>query len=107
MAEINAVKKVRKHSVILSIVLAVAVCYFLVSFFRLRDAIERETLAVNQIKAEIQQQENENKDISRMMEQEQEKKLVERIAREEFGYAYPNEKIYAKSPAGAAVQPKD
>lgn len=94
-------EKKKKHSVILLVCFMMTVCYLLLSFFTLQKELKREKQELAQLQAQVQEQEAQNDVLKREIENEDDRELIERIAREELGYVYPNEQIYAKSPAGA------
>lgn len=92
-------KRTKKRSVILSVVVFVAVCYFVVSFISLQSALRQRKQDLAVLNSQIAAQEYENNELRRLMEQGDDTELIERIAREDLGYAYPNERIYSQSPA--------
>lgn len=91
----------RNHSVILTLLLIAVICYFCVAFFNLYSILREEKQEVARIEAMYAQQEFENSELERILQQGNEDELIERIARNELHYAYPNERIYTKSPVGA------
>ena len=93
-------KKKRKHSIILTAAAILLVCYFVVAFLNLRDDVARSDRSLADLKVQVTQQDEENKELRRQLERENEDEVIERIAREELDFAYPNEKIYIERPGG-------
>jgi len=84
----------------LTICMVLAMCYFLAALIQLNGSVKREAQALAHIQEQCAAQEQENNELKRIMAEEEEDELIERRAREELGFIYPGEKVYAQSPVG-------
>ena len=93
-------KKVQKHSVILFIAvfsfvcLAVAGC--IVNYSRAAD----NNTEVSRLNAQCEKIKNENEELERFLEDKNHDEYYEKIAREQYGYAKPGERVFYDSSFG-------
>lgn len=89
--------KENRKSVLLAVLFLALVCYFvavLISNNSKAKAQEAENMAAVSVEQSILA---ENKEIDDFIENADEEDKIERIAREEYGYAYPDEVVYIDS----------
>ena len=93
------VKKIknRKHSIILAVLFAALVCYFVATFISLQTKVRAEEKAVNELKQTYQQQLDDNTELEMIIENGDEAAYIEKIAREQYDYAMPDERVYIDS----------
>ena len=75
--------KNRKHSVILAVLFAALVCYFVATLISLQSKVRAE--------------ENALAELEMIIENGDEDAYIEKIAREQYGYAMPDERVYYDS----------
>ncbi|MBQ3044664.1 MAG: septum formation initiator family protein [Clostridia bacterium] len=93
------VKKVknRKHSIILAVLFTALVCYFVATLISLQTKVRAEREAVTELSRQHQQQVDENSELAMIIENGDEDAYIEKIAREQYGYAMPDERVYYDS----------
>ncbi|MBQ8014822.1 MAG: septum formation initiator family protein [Clostridia bacterium] len=89
--------KNRKHSIILAVLFCALVCYFVATLISLQSKVRAQENTVNDLKAQYQQQLDENAELEMIIEDGNEAEYIERIAREQYGYAKPEERVYYDS----------
>ncbi len=89
--------KNRKHSIILAVLFCALVCYFVATLISLQAKVRAQENTVNDLKAQYQQQLDENSELELIIEDGNESEYIERIAREQYGYAKPEERVYYDS----------
>lgn len=94
----SAVKNTtQKHSVIICTFIFALICFFIATLISLGVKVS----AQKQINAELMSQYNqkldENSDLEAYIESGDEADYIERIAREKYGYAKPEERVYFDS----------
>lgn len=87
----------RKHSIILAVLFAALVCYFVATLISLQTKVRAEENAVDELKQSYQQQLDENAELEMIIENGDEAAYIEKIAREQYGYALPDERVYYDS----------
>ncbi len=94
-----AVKKIknRKHSIILAVLFCALVCYFVATLISLQMQVRAQENTVEDLKAQYQQQIEENDELQALIEEGNESDYIEKIAREQYGYAKPDERVYYDS----------
>ena len=94
-----AVKKMknRKHSIILAVLFCALVCYFVATLISLQMQVRAQENTVEDLKAQYQQQLDDNSELQRLIEEGNESEYIEKIAREQYGYAKPDERVYYDS----------
>ena len=98
--QMAAVKtKNRKHSIILTVLFAALVCYFVATFISLQTKVRAQESAVEDLQAQYQQQLDENAELEMIIENGNESDYIEKVAREQYGYAKPDERVYYDSSA--------
>lgn len=89
--------KNRKHSIILAVLFCALVCYFVATLISLQTKVRAQENTVNNLKTQHQQQIDENAELKMIIEDGNESDYIERIAREQYGYALPDERVYYDS----------
>lgn len=89
--------KNRKHSIILAVLFCALVCYFVATLISLQSKVRAQENAVEDLKSQYQQQLDENSELQMIIEDGNESDYIERIAREQYGYAKPEERVYYDS----------
>lgn len=94
-----AVKNIknRKHSIILAVLFCALVCYFVATLISLQMQVRAQENSVEDLKAQYQQQIDENSELQQLIEEGNESDYIEKIAREQYGYAKPDERVYYDS----------
>lgn len=94
-----AVKKMknRKHSVILAVLFCALVCYFVATLISLQMQVRAQENTVEELSLQHQQQLDENAELQRLIDEGNESDYIEKIAREQYGYAKPDERVYYDS----------
>lgn len=89
--------KNRKHSVILAVLFCALVCYFVATLISLQSKVRAQENAVADLKSQYQQQIEDNEELKQIIAEGSEADYIERIAREQYGYAKPEERVYYDS----------
>lgn len=89
--------KNRKHSVILAVLFCALVCYFVATLISLQTKVRAQENAVAELSSQYQQQLEDNAALNAVIENGGEAEYIERIAREQYGYAKPEERVYYDS----------
>ncbi len=97
MAMVKA--KNRKNSIILAVLLCALVCYFVATLISLQSKVKAQEAANQQLKETYAQQVEDNSKLANIIENGNEEDNMERIAREQYGYAKPGERVYYDSTA--------
>lgn len=92
-------KEERKFSYIAVIALFLVSCMFLATFIGLRAEAKEQEEIIADLEAQYTSQLAENEALSELIEMGDEAEYIERIAREKYGYAMPNERVYYDSAA--------
>lgn len=94
-----AVKKIknRKHSIILAVLFCALVCYFVATLISLQMQVHAQESIVEDLKSQHQQQVDENNELKQLIAEGNESDYIEKIAREQYGYAKPDERVYYDS----------
>lgn len=90
-------KKNRKHSIILAVLFGALVCYFVATLISLQSKVRAEEREVADLKNSYQQQLDENSELQMIIDSGDESAYIEKIAREQYGYAMPEERVYYDS----------
>lgn len=91
--------KNKKHSVILGVLFCALVCYFIATLISLQTKVNAEEKALEDLKTSYYQQLEENADLEMIIENGNESDYIEKVAREQYGYAKPDERVYYDSSA--------
>lgn len=86
-----------KHSIILALLFAALVIYFVATFISLQskvDAAQDNIAVLNQTKDDLNE---ENTELKEVLENGDEAAYIEKIAREQYDYALPDERVYIDS----------
>ena len=94
-----AAKKIknRKHSLILGVLFCALVCYFVATFISLQTKVRAEEKILENLKTSYQQQIDDNAELQMIIENGNEADYIEKVAREQYGYAKPDERVYYDS----------
>ena len=92
-------RKNRKHSIILGVLFCALVCYFVATLISLQVKVNAEENALDDLKTSYQQQLDENAELQMIIENGNESDYLEKVAREQYGYAKPDERVYYDSTA--------
>ncbi len=91
--------KNRKHSIILGVLFCALVCYFVATLISLQTKVNAEEKSLENLKTSYQEQLNENAELEMIIENGNESDYIEKVAREQYGYAKPDERVYYDSSA--------
>ena len=89
----------RKHSIILAVLFCALVCYFVATLISLQAKVRAEENNVEELKQAYQQQIDDNAEIQMIIDSGNEDSYIEKVAREQYGYAMPEERVYYDSTA--------
>ncbi len=89
--------KNRKHSVILAVLFCALVCYFVATLISLQVQVRAQENNVAELSNQYQQQLDDNAELQRLIDEGNESDYIEKIAREQYGYAKPDERVYYDS----------
>lgn len=91
--------KKRKHSIILAVLFCALVCYFVATLISLQAKVKAQENSVAELKTQYQQQLDDNSELQMILDGGNQEEYLERIAREQYGYAKPEERVYYDSTA--------
>lgn len=91
--------KNRKNSIILAVLLCALVCYFVATLISLQSKVKAQEAVNQQLKETYAQQVEENSKLANIIQNGNAEDNMERIAREQYGYAKPGERVYYDSTA--------
>jgi len=91
--------KNRRNSIILAVLLCALVCYFVATLISLQSKVKAQEAVNQQLKETYSQQVEDNSELADIIENGNEADNIERIAREQYGYAKPGERVYYDSSA--------
>ena len=86
-------RRTRKNRLIRLAVVLVA-SYFLVTLVQLQLDIYKQRRVLEQLNTQCLDQKSANDDVERYLSLHDDTELIEKIARDKYGYAYPEERIY-------------
>ncbi len=89
--------KQRKRSVILAVLLCALVCYFVATLISIQSKVKAQEKANAVLQQSYQQQIENNAELEDRIANGDEEENIERIAREQYGYADPDERVYYDS----------
>lgn len=89
-----AQKKKKTYSTILTVAFAALVCYFVIALISLQSDIKEQKEQIADINAQADIQSADNRELNNLLNDSDLDSYVERIAREELGYVFPNERVY-------------
>ena len=89
-----AQKKKKTYSTILTVAFAALVCYFVIDLISLQSDIKEQKEQIADINAQADAQSADNRELDNLLNDSDLDSYVERIAREELGYVFPNERVY-------------
>ena len=89
-----AQKKKKTYSTILTVAFAALVCYFVIAFIGLQSDIREQKEQIADINAQADVQSADNRELNNLLNDSDLDSYVERIAREELGYGFPDERGY-------------
>ena len=89
-----AQKKKKTYSTILTVAFAALVCYFVIALISLQSDIKEQKEQIADINAQADAQSAYNRELNNLLNDSNLDSYVERIAREELGYVFPDERVY-------------
>lgn len=89
-----AQKKKKTYSTILTVAFAALVCYFVIALISLQSDIKEQKEQIADINAQADVQSADNRELNNLLNDSDLDSYVERIAREELGYVFPDERVY-------------
>lgn len=89
-----AQKKKKTYSTILTVAFAALVCYFVIALIGLQSDIREQKEQIADINAQADIQSADNRELNNLLNDSDLDSYVERIAREELGYVFPDERVY-------------
>ena len=89
-----AQKKKKTYSTILTVAFAALVCYFVIALIGLQSDIKEQKEQITDINAQADAQSADNRELNNLLNDSNLDSYVERIAREELGYVFPDERVY-------------
>lgn len=89
--------RTRKHSVIVYTFVFALVCFFVATLLSLCFKVSAQKKINAELVSQYNQQLDENADLEAYIESGDEADYIERIAREQYGYAKPEERVYYDS----------
>ncbi|MBO5858785.1 MAG: septum formation initiator family protein [Clostridia bacterium] len=94
-----AVAKIKenKRSVILAVLLCALVCYFVATLISIQAKVRAQQNINETLSATYQQKLEENAELEERISNGGDEENMDRIAREEYGYAMPDERVYYDS----------
>lgn len=94
----SAVKvKDKKRSILLAVLLVALVCYFIATLISIQSKVKAQEAANLASQQTLQQLNDENADKADRLRNGDEAENIEQIAREQYGYADPDERVYYDS----------
>ena len=89
--------KQKKKSIMLAVLLCALVCYFVATLISIQSKVRAQQNINDELAQSYQQQLDENAELEDRIANGEESENIERIAREQFGYADPDERVYYDS----------
>lgn len=87
----------KKYSTILTVLLLAVVFYFAATFISIQTKARERERSVEQLSERYQELLAENENLNDIINSEDDNDYMERIAREQYGYAMPDERVYYDS----------
>ena len=87
-------KKKKAYSTMLTITFVALVCYFVISFIGLQTDVKAQKNEIAKINAQIDAQIADNRELDNLLNDADLDEYVERVAREELGFVFPDERVY-------------
>ena len=84
-------------SIVLVLALVALIGYFIINSIQLRMDIKDKTDEVSELSEQISVQDEENKQLEDILNNENESEYFQQYAREELDYVMPGERVYANS----------
>ncbi len=89
--------KDNKKSIILAVLLCALVCYFVATLISIQSKVKAQQNINESLSATYQEKLDENAELEERIKNGNEEENIDRIAREEYGYALPDERVYYDS----------
>ncbi len=89
--------KENKRSIILAVLLCALVCYFVATLISIQSKVRAQQGINESLSATYQQKLEENAELEERIKNGDEEENIDRIAREDYGYAMPEERVYYDS----------
>lgn len=84
----------RSAGIIVTVITLTVFIYLLATFIDLQTDIKEKKTKLSELSAYHEQQLAENEELQRLIDEGDEARRIERIAREQRGYVYPDERVY-------------
>ena len=94
MAKKETKRKKGFSSLVLKLALGAMALYLVVSFVGGQMQLAAKQRELDELNAKVELQAQENKELERMMEEDDDAAYIERMAREKLGYARPHERVF-------------
>ena len=94
MAKTQVKSKKNFRGLMLKLVLAAIALYLVASFVGGQIQLSAKQRELNELTAKVEMQAQENRELERMMEEDDDAAYIERMAREKLGYAKPHERVF-------------
>ncbi len=95
MAAVKAKKK--QYSTILTVLLLALVVYFAATLISVQTKVHAQERTVAEMSEQYEEKLAENKNLDDILNSGDDDDYIERIAREQYGYAMPDERVYYDS----------
>ncbi len=96
----SKVKKQRKFSFVLLVVIVASVIYFAVSLVSSAKEIQSKQAEIDELETQCEQQIAENDELQAIIDSGDKDEYIEQVAREKYGYIKPGERVYQDIAAG-------
>lgn len=91
--------KIKRNSTILTVLALALVCYFVATVVSLQTKVHAKERSIAQLSEQYKEQLDDNDELKQIIDSGNENDYIERIAREDYGYAMPDERVYYDSSA--------
>ena len=90
----NKRRKHPTHKIIITVMILTVFIYLLATFINLQFGINEKKAQLSELSNQYEQQLEENDELQKLIDEGDEAQFIERIAREQRGYVYPDERVY-------------
>lgn len=87
-------RSARGTGIIVTVITLTVFIYLLATFINLQTDIKEKKTKLSEISAQYERQLAENEELQKLIDEGDEARYIERIAREQRGYVYPDERVY-------------
>ena len=100
MAKKKSVKRRRKHSFILTVCIISLAIVFVISLISIKKEIDSGKEEVKQLQSKCDEENEANKELQRVVDSGDKDEYIEKIAREQYGYIKPGDRVYKDIASG-------